>query len=133
MHLFKHTFPKNSVVTVTNTNSEVIVSVTTPRPDPTWLKGIERKLRLMNGEVNVSGNLKFSDSELDSKMFDLISKKPGHSKSFYTQLKKEQGGFGASQERKEKAVMRLELEGKITRRMLEYSVGRKNHELRPVY
>jgi hypothetical protein len=129
--IFKHAFPEGSVVSVSkNSEGEVVVGVSSPRPDPVWLKKFERKVKLLAGE-KVPGNLKFSDSDLDTLMFNLIANNPGYSKSYYTQLNKDKGGFGGSQERKDKAIMRLMLQGRVVRHALESPVGRRDHELWP--
>lgn len=124
MNLFKSEFPNGSVVSVTMSEDRVVVSVNSPRPNPVWLHNGTKTGRL--------GNSKLTESELDCEMFKIISTEPGRAKSYYTQLSKDSGGFGCSQQRKEKSVDRLISSGLVVVKPLDNPVGRKTHEIWPV-
>ena len=120
MNLFKMEFPAGSVVSTSAAEGRVVVSVNSPRPFPEWLR---------KSKTGLPGNTLMTEVEIDSAMLALVGAQPGRSRSHYTQLSREQGGFGASQQRKEAALTRLLLTGQVFAHKLEKAKGRQTHGL----
>lgn len=114
----KYKFPIGSKVSMFVEDGSIIVSIDIAEID----KAKANKL---------PGNLRYTDDVLDALMFALVCAKPGRAKTYYTQLKIQEGGIGASLERKEKSLYRLALQGHIMRHQLDSPLGRKTYELWP--
>lgn len=116
MEIFKEVFPQDSDVVVRNTPQGLLVSVRTPRPHPVWAPRTPFKV---------------AEAELKDWLLGAVRSDPGRGASHYARVPKTHGGPGASQERKEKMLKQLQLEGLLVCRVEPKRVGRKLGGLYP--
>lgn len=119
MRVRKYKFPIGSEVAVQHKDNEIVVTASIP---DTSDKPNARRL---------PGNMRYSDGVLDELMLALVIAMPGRAKTYYTQLKIEDGGIGAALDRKEKSLMRLACAGEIFHHPLPSPQGRKTYEIWP--
>lgn len=124
MEIFKQLFPQDSDVVVKQTQRGLCVSVRTPRPNPVWLEG-------KRGAKPGVKRVKVAEGDLRNSLLEAVRSDPGRGPSHYSRVPKDNGGPGASQERKEKMLKQLELEGLLVYRAEPKRVGRKLGGLYP--
>lgn len=125
MQLFKHTFPAGVEVHVgTAADGGVRVSVSSARPQPTWLWGENANPERMRRPATL-----VPEAELERALLAEVQAEPGRAVSYYTQRPPAAGGVRASQPRKERAVARLLERGALQLVRLEKPQRRTTHVL----